>query len=343
MDSTLFTTPEQETLLVATKGTIAFSELLEKAENISTECLDYKVRVATDTPTMRVDRDLNFTFKTVEEEVIKTPFSRYAFGQLCTKLEVPVRYVERCFKEGEVDLATDNLNTWLENYQKSLLIRTHQGRARGILSDRYSPFDTPEILDVITRTLDVDDYLVKGYYISPERFHIRLTQRTMMKVNGEDLFAGIQIDSSDVGRSTLLVRFFIFKQVCTNGLCISKDSGLLFTQKHIGISKEEFSSELEVAVAKLPEIIQSFEEAIKESEQEEILVGENSPVLTMLSTQIKLSEKQVERTLEIMNDKYEQTHWGLINSLTELAQDFSLERRIEIENMAGNLLLSKVA
>ena len=44
----------------------------------------------------------------------------------------------------------------------------------------------------------------------------------MLPIDGEDLFAGITLDSSDVGRSGLYVRFFIYKQVCTNGLIIPK-------------------------------------------------------------------------------------------------------------------------
>ena len=69
-------------------------------------------------------------------------------------------------------------------------------------------------------------------------------ENEMLNIDGEDLFAGITLDSSDVGRSGLSVRFFIWKQVCTNGLVISKSAANLFRQKHIGITHEDFATGL---------------------------------------------------------------------------------------------------
>ena len=41
-----------------------------------------------------------------------------------------------------------------------------------------------------------------------------------------------------------------------------------------------------------------------------------------------------------MNDNYGTSTWGFINSLTEVAQDYTLERRLEIEKYAGDLLVA---
>lgn len=41
-----------------------------------------------------------------------------------------------------------------------------------------------------------------------------------------------------------------------------------------------------------------------------------------------------------MKDRYDMSRWGLINGITEVAQDFTLERRLELERMAGNLLVA---
>lgn len=110
------------------------------------------------------------------------------------------------------------------------------------MSNRYSVLDTPDIIDVIDESTKGLDLKVKGYYMSEERFHARLVQQHMMKINGEDLYAGIQIDSSDVGRSPLNVMFFIYKQVCTNGLAVAKGRGSLFTQRHISICTDDLGS-----------------------------------------------------------------------------------------------------
>ena len=41
-----------------------------------------------------------------------------------------------------------------------------------------------------------------------------------------------------------------------------------------------------------------------------------------------------------MQTKYEDNRWGLINGITEVAQDFTLERRLELEKIAGSLLVA---
>ena len=39
-----------------------------------------------------------------------------------------------------------------------------------------------------------------------------------------------------------------------------------------------------------------------------------------------------------MNVKYDKNRWGLINRITEVVQRYTLERRIELETIAGNML-----
>ena len=41
-----------------------------------------------------------------------------------------------------------------------------------------------------------------------------------------------------------------------------------------------------------------------------------------------------------MYNNYSVSRWGFINAVTEVAQDYTLERRIELENAAGKLLFN---
>lgn len=52
-----------------------------------------------------------------------------------------------------------------------------------------------------------------------------------------------------------------------------------------------------------------------------------------------ITEQEVkEGYIDLMFEKYGRTQWGLINILTELSQKFTLDKRIEIETFAGNLI-----
>lgn len=327
------------------RSRVTFDDLYQKAMGIQSLCKDYNV---SDKNMFMSSVNGNLVFKSDESPIkIDMGMTRYALSQLCNKLGVPVRYLEKCFDAGQIDLASDNVNAWLEDYNKNLFIREYDGKIRGVLSDRYMTLDTPDIMDVISDVVDSSDYSTKGYFLSPERFHARIVQNTMMNIGGEDLFAGIQIDSSDVGRSTLLVRFMIFKQVCTNGLCVSRGSGVLFEQRHIGISIDDFRSEFKESMKRIPVLMDSSIDFIEEARQRDDRYSVNrfsesqmKEFVERVKLKTKLSDDSVSKVINFMQEKYSPTRWGLINSITEVAQDFTLERRVELEKIAGDMLFA---
>lgn len=282
-----------------------------------------------------------------EEDKRSSALSEFSLGQLCVKLGIPTRYIQRCMNAGEFDLASENVNTWLKSYPKSLFIREYDSGIRAVLSNRYSVLDTHDILEVLGESLPLDEYTIKGYFLSPERFHARIVQREMINIEGEDLYAGIQIDSSDVGRSTLVARFMLFKQICTNGLCIAKSKGTLFVQKHIGIDKDEFRDSFSRSLSNIPLLIDnavSFVEAARKDKNAFAVKNLNEEQMKQFINRVKenskLSEDGVNKVIDLMGEKYDFSRWGFVNSLTEVAQMYSLERRIEIEKYAGNILVA---
>lgn len=346
IESAVIDTRELITLPTPKLG-ITFDDLYQKSLDIQSLCTDYNVSNVTD-KNMRLYPDGKLAYLPDDSSVRLRAcgMSRYAMSQLCNKLGIPVRYIEKCFDAGMPDLASDNVNEWLSDYRKNLFIREYNGSIRGVLSDRYMTLDTPNIMEVISSVVDSSEYSTKGFFLSPERFHARIVQNTMMNIAGEDLFAGIQIDSSDVGRSTLLVRFMIFKQVCTNGLCISKGGGVLFEQRHIGISIDDFYSEFKESMSRIPVLMENAKELIEEARKDSqgfALPYYNESHMKDFVERVKLktrlSDESVSKVISMMTEKYSPTRWGLINSITEVAQDFTLERRVELEKIAGDLLL----
>lgn len=326
---------------------VSFDDLYQKSLDIQSLCTDYNVSNVTD-KNMILDPESgkllfhpdDYTYK------FERGMSRYAMSQLCNKLGVPIRYLEKCIDAGMLDLAAENVNSWLQDYNKNLFIREYNGNIRGVLSDRYMTLDTPNIMEVISSVVNSSEYSTKGFFLSPERFHARIVQNQMMNIAGEDLFAGIQIDSSDVGRSTLQVRFMIFKQVCTNGLCISKGGGVLFEQRHIGISIDEFYSNFKESMSRIPVLMENaidlVEVARKEDGKFNVAHFDESQMkdfVERMKLKTRLSDESMSKVISMMTEKYSPTRWGLINSITEVAQDFTLERRVELEKIAGDLLL----
>lgn len=301
-----------------------FNNLIKRANNIQALCTDDIVKMED----VSITNDLKFN------GMEATSFAR---GELCGKLRIPSRYISRCVENHREDLAADNLRSWMENDDRKIMLRQYDGHIRGVMSGSYSRYDAPDILDSVKDVFG-SKLTLKGSFLNEERLHLRLVETEMLPIENEDLYAGITLDSSDIGRSGLSVKFFIYKQVCTNGLTIAKSSGKLFRQKHIGLNHEDFKTGLEAG-------LESFE-TVKEDVIEMIKETHNIPLtqdIEALSEKVKaatkLSDDDIDQVMVLVADRYEPTQWGLINGITEVAQKFTLERRLELEEIAGNMLV----
>lgn len=321
-------------------------KLIIKANDIALNSHDFMVRKA-NTHNVRFNETAGLTFIAEDQEIRDYQISRYALGQLGSKIGVPARYLEKCITSGRIDLAQDNVNSWLEDFNKDLFIREYNGGIRGVLSNKYSVCDSHEILEVVDDAVDLSKYKIKGSFLNEERLHVRLVGKEMLPIDGEDLFPGLFIDSSDVGRNILTVKFGIYKQVCTNGLVIARAGGTLFEQKHIGITAEEFHDGLVKSLQNVDLLTENAVEWVRQAKHRDnhwSAVSEYEDdieeFVAYIRQQTNLSDDSAHKVIDLMNTKYEDNRWGLINGITEVAQDFTLERRLELERIAGTLLVA---
>lgn len=307
-----------------------FEKLVKHANDIQADCTDRLVKANE----IRMDNELLLA---------GSPLSPLAEGHLCGKLQVPSRYFTRLVKAGQKELAAENINVWLQDDDKrKFLLREYKGTIRGVLSGSYSKYDAPEILNTIAEVFDPSEFKLKGSFINEERLHLRLCENKMMNVNGEDLFAGIALDSSDVGRAGLSVKFLVWKQVCTNGLVIAKESAQIFRQKHVGISHDDFIAGLKEGFERFYDLKDNISRSIEATAKVELNRGsaeDDDELIEHIQNITGLSEESSNEVLNVVDLNYKRTRWGLINGITEVAQQFTLERRIELETIAGNLLV----
>lgn len=300
-----------------------FEKLMNSVKEIQSRCND-DIVTAKD---IIMDNELNICF-----ENKKMQMSPFASSGLCGKLKIPTVYYNRCAEQNK-PLAARNVNEWLAGDDRKFMVREYNGRVRGLLSGSYSKFDAPEILEVVGSVFD--NYKLKGSFVNEERLHVRLVEKEMLPIEGEDLFAGITLDSSDIGRSGLYVRFFIYKQVYTNGLIISKSSGELFRQKHIGISSEEFQNGLIEGLKSFNDVKENVIEMIQENKDARVNIDE---IIEELKAATKLTDDVLDEIVMLTDTSYDRSRWGVINGLTEVAQKYTLERRLQLEQIAGEIL-----
>lgn len=276
-----------------------------------------------------------------------------AVNQICFKLGIPTRYFKRLASAGSPEvfrkLAEYNLNTLLsqENPERRHLVRMYQNNIRGVLSDRYSIFDTPDIMDVLSDSFS-DDLAIRGSHVSYEDFHVRLTNRKPLKILGfdKDVFLGLQITSSDVGKSTLNIQVFLWKQVCTNGMCLPIFDKDLYRQKHLGLSLDVFRDGLLESLDVMSTLklrVQDLLETSSSEKLDENLFNKEESIGLAFKEFVGVPLEDLSLLSEL-NSHYSNTvtAWSVSSALTEYAQKegIGFDRRLDLERKAGELLVN---
>lgn len=325
--------------------------ILDRVKNIQADCVDYTARPLSES-FFKVESDAAILeYKDVDGGFHRSPLSAHSLSQLCVMAGVPVGYIRKCIESNGDwgnSLAEDNLNAWLEhNNTESTLMREYKGNLRGVLSSRYSCFDAPKIVEILADNLCLDDFTVVGSMVNEERFHARIINKYALETaTDHDLCWGFMIDSSDVGRSSVSITLFIWKQACTNGLIVPLSKGLMFSHVHRGFDIE-FASGIKNTIINARPVIDETISLINKASQISVSAAlrGNSYAREKLEKTIKAHTGLPDRGIEeifyyLDNGVYDANMWGVVNSMTEVAQKYNLERRISIEKAAGRILLT---
>lgn len=264
----------------------------------------------------------------------RTRVSEWAMSQLCQKLGLPYTYMKNCDSVNP-DLARRNYTEWkMRNSDKLVLVRTYANEVIGILSDKYTHFDNDKVLGLMDTT-NLGDFKIVGHSITPERMTLRVTEAEPFQ---DDLFCAVQLDNSQVGRYPLSVKFMVYKQICTNGLILQHASSNVLTKKHIGNFLIDIDN-VKDTLKKIDTYRTVAKDMVVESMRDKLSAREVNRVVNTLLEKRYLTPDRVESgEVDIMLDLYGRTRWGFVNILTELSQQFSLDKRLEIESYAGKLL-----
>ena len=85
-------------------------KLIIKANDIALNSSDYMVRRA-NTSNVRFNESAGLTFIAEDQEIRDFQISRYALGQLGSKIGVPARYLEKCVQSGRGLMVDISCNT----------------------------------------------------------------------------------------------------------------------------------------------------------------------------------------------------------------------------------------
>lgn len=310
------------------------SEIYNSVSEIQKDCSDFMVSDIGRNMQMTDKGSLSFMGEEFD-------LSRWALFQLGIKTGVPGAYLEKCMEAGFSKLAADNVNTWLRQKENgTALIRTFKESVRGILSKRYTACDAPDVVEMIDGSINSLYWKVRGHYISEERMHFRMVSEDMIEVNGMELFPAIFVDSSDVGRCALNMRFGLYRSTCRNGI-ILPSIRMFYHQRHIGIDQTELYLEFNKNLGYLPEMMEEAERILNTAAAKKLNLTDTEEVEALiheLRVTAQMTEDDARDLLEFTLENYDDSRLGLANALSELAQDKTLEKRLDLEKAAGKIL-----
>lgn len=339
---------------VAPNESVSIEDFLQKSEEMQSYCMDNVVPIRfcevldfSDGKGIP-EYHLDFVGTNDNDECFISTFTKHSLSQLGMRYGISSSYIQRCTNAGMRELVCKNFNEWIDIDKGNVFIRRYKSPVddkdyvRGILSTKYKSYDAHKIVSAVFNS-PVNDWELRQYLLTPERLHMRLVSGEKLKVNGEDLEIGLNIDSSDVGRNSLNLQLIIFRQICSNGLILPYSVGNYYRQVHTGIGAEEFPERI---VAKLNEISKVKEIAEKMINKTMDVIElpfdiESEDEIVRFRQYSGVTKDFLNKVIELYKTrKSDSPRWEFINCMTEVAQEYGIDSRLQFERAAGSLLVA---
>lgn len=279
--------------------------------------------------------------------------------QLAQRLNIPKKYYD-VMKEDYPDLLDMNVNYLFPKTQQVHLIRTLDGKARAVLSDRFRCLDDYPFAESILPPLIESGFRVVSSELTDTRFYLKVIsdKLTAEVKKGEVVTAGYWFRNSEVGHSRLAAGMFLNVLACTNGMMMSKEYG--FAKNHSG-KAIEFAESVEAYYtsetrrlddkaywAKLRDIVagmvgsnEGFRAAVERFRlsTEEKVTGDPMKAIEAVTERFSLTKDESSGVLRSLIEGGDLTRWGVANALTAYAKSVTdYDRSSDFESYGGQII-----
>lgn len=297
------------------------------------------------------------------------PITSYAHGQLSAHLDIPKKYYERMRAEDPTLLA-HNINTWLQkDGGNRRMIRTLDGKVRGVMSSKFRPLDNFDLAEVVLPGLQSLDAQIMSCELTETRMYIKAILPKLSdelpigqawgvghnRVEGK-ICSAITVRNSEIGAGTLAIEPGIFTPFCTNLAGMELSS---MKKYHVGRSfdvdgsYEIFRDETRVAddrafFMKVRDIvsvafnIDTFKVAVAVARRAALTKIDSKDLPKVVEVTVKrlaLPERSAGTILGHLSAGGDLTQWGLSSAITRTANDLEdYEEATDFERAGGKVL-----
>lgn len=348
----------------AARARAVIEEQIERGRASASTVID---RVMREVPTDYVARAQALGFR--ETEIEAEPVSvvldgrafglaRHALGQAVQSIGMPISYAQSLSEQpwGRALLAYDLAEHFSHDEGKRLL-RTYNGRLRGIMSDRYRRIDSRPCVEAVCEAAkDIGLVPISGV-ASETRVALRaMLPRVFEPYAGEVLAYGLTWENSDYGNGKHRLSVFVFRCWCTN-LAMGDE---LLSEVHLGkrlddrieYSERTYQLDTEASVSALRDTIHHALAPQTVEHMNGIIAAAAKAVLVPGALKERLdgfkkvlTRDEIARVADVYNSPDVEmlppgnTVWRLSNALSWVAgQTEDAERQLEIQKLAARPL-----
>lgn len=289
--------------------------------------------------------------------------TEHAQGQLAGRMGIPNSYFNR-MRDDAPGLLEVNVSHWMRKETKPVMVRTLDGGARAVMSDRYLRVDNAQIAEAALPPLLEgmgDGTQIIAANVTGNRLYI---QARFKRIEGEvrkgdPVQMGVIITNSEIGLGAVDVRPMIYRLVCTNGMVSGNDvSNGRIRRTHVGgklTADEGFvvykQDTLEAQVLALTHQIRDHIEGLADGSvfqrfltqlraaTEGVQVLHPVAAVEELARSVGLRSHERESVLESLIRGQDYSRYGMLNAVTAAAhkvEDF--DRNVELQELGGRVL-----
>lgn len=294
-------------------------------------------------------RNADSTTEIVEGQIVM--MSDHALGQICGRFTIPSDYFRRCPKA----LRAAQFNYWKTKYTAGhLLLRCRDKKIgerefmliRGVLSAKYSRLDNVFVADTLVKidnTAPVQDFI-----LNDKNMHIRFRwdsdAKSIQSPSGKKLriVAGAHVANSEVGCRSMTVDGYLYLPD-GHGMIVKQTGSRshtdrLFYHQHRSFDEKEFRAQVATALTESHTMAGKMAQHIVDSMNAKLRM-KGKDAIEFLGKKMKYSEAFLEEVVKLYfaDKENTKTRFGVINAFSKAAARLGMERRLQVEQFAGEL------
>ena len=266
-----------------------------------------------------------------------------AFSMLCNRLGAPAEFI-RDKLPAPLQLATMNYLMAQGEKPGTAMLRLRGDEVSAIVSERYAPLDAEQLVDTLRTALVrhglIDTVRVRAVATGiTDVIRLVLPSEAVPVKVGDVSLVGLDISSSSFGKSAIHARGTVIRLVCKNGLRAPSSIGDL-SLRHLGETQRLRDGLTEGGATALTHargLMGRWKSSVSEYVTNLAAYIDGRREFSQSEQQAVRAELGATKPSELPPQA---TVYDLVNAVTHAAQSAEPARRIELESIAGNVLMS---